>query len=79
MRTLKNSNQQSEDFLNKYCILKHMYEIKKNGTDKPICGAEKEVQMWRVSMWTQRTGKQRVGRIGTSGLHIYTTMDKIGS
>jgi len=45
MRTLKNSNQQSEGFLNKHCILKHIYGIKKNGTDKPICRAEKEVQM----------------------------------
>ena len=29
----------------KYCILKHIYVIKKNGADKTICGAEKEGQI----------------------------------
>ena len=72
MRTLKKSNQQSEDFLNKYCILKHIYGIKKNGTDKPICRAEIETQTWRTDKWTWGGGEEEGGKNWEIRIDIYT-------
>ena len=44
---------------NKYCILMHIYEIQKNGTDKPICRAEIKMQTYRTDLWIE-WGKERV-------------------
>ena len=45
---------QKED--SKYCILTHIYEIKKYGTDEPICRAAMERWMWRADLWTPGWG-----------------------
>jgi len=42
----------------KYCILMHMYEIKKDGTDEPIHRAA--VEMQRTGFWIQ-LGRKKVG------------------
>ena len=46
---------------NKYHVLMHIYGIKKNDTDEPICKAGIEMQTYRIDLWTQ-WGKERVGR-----------------
>ena len=46
----------------KYCILMHIYEIQKDGTDEPIYRAAMEMQTQRTDMQTQQ-GKERAGRI----------------
>ena len=38
---------------NKYHILMHIYEIQKDGSNKPICKAAKEIQTQRTDFWTQ--------------------------
>ena len=35
---------------NKYCVLTHIYEIQKNGTDEPICRAGIEMQTERMDV-----------------------------
>ena len=35
-----------------YSILTHIYGIKKDGNDNPICKTEKETQMYRTDFWT---------------------------
>ena len=52
---------------NKYCILVHIYEIQKNGTNKPICRSGIETQTQRTDLWTQWEQK-RVGQIEREGL-----------
>ena len=42
----------SQDEKNKYHILIHIFEIQKDGTDKPICRAAMETQTWRTDFWT---------------------------
>ena len=37
----------------------HIYEIQKNGTDKPICRAEIKMQTYRTDLWIE-WGKERV-------------------
>ena len=46
----------------KYHILMHMYEIQKDGTDKPICRAAMEMQTQRIALWTQGE-MERMGRM----------------
>ena len=43
-----------------YSILTHIYGIQKNDNDDPICGTEKETQMYRTIFWTVWE-KARVG------------------
>ena len=45
---------------NEYHILKHVYEIQKNGIDEPICRAGAEMHKQRIDFWTQ-WGEERVG------------------
>ena len=35
-----------------YSILTHIYGIKKDGNDNPICKTEKETQTYRTDFWT---------------------------
>ena len=35
-----------------YCILMHVYGIKKDGNDNHICKTEKETQIYRTDFWT---------------------------
>ena len=35
-----------------YSILTHIYGIKKNGNDNPVCETAKETQMYRTVFWT---------------------------
>ena len=35
-----------------YSILMHIYGIKKNGNDNPVCETAKERQMYRTVFWT---------------------------
>ena len=35
-----------------YSILMHIYGIKKDGNDNPVCKAAKETQMYRTVFWT---------------------------
>ena len=35
-----------------YSILTHIYGIKKDGNDNPICKTEKESQIYRTDFWT---------------------------
>ena len=48
-----------EEEKNKYCILVHINEIQKDGTDEPTGRAGTEMQTWRTDLWTQRQ-KERV-------------------
>ena len=64
---------------NKYCILKHIYGIQKNGTDEPVFKAEIEIQMQRTNVWTPReeSGGRGVGGGGMNceiGIDMYTLM-----
>ena len=43
-----------------YSILTHIYGIKKDGNDDPVCETAKETQMYRTDFWTQRE-RERVG------------------
>ena len=43
-----------------YSILTHIYEIKKDGNDNPVCETAKETQMYRTVFWTLWE-KARVG------------------
>jgi len=58
---------------NKYCILMHIYEIKKNGTDETICKAE-------INTQTEITYYGHQGEEGVSemnweiGIDIYTIL-----
>ena len=36
---------------NKYCVLTHMYGVKKDGTDESVCRAGIEMQTDRMDMW----------------------------
>ena len=47
---------------NKYCLLTHVGGIQKNGTDEPICKAERETQ----TQYGHQGGKG-VGQMGTLG------------
>ena len=40
----------------KYCILKHIYGIQKDGTNELICKAAMETQTQRTDLWTQAEG-----------------------
>ena len=35
-----------------YSILTHIYGIKKDGNDNPVCETAKETQMYRTVFWT---------------------------
>ena len=35
-----------------YKILRHIYEISKDGNDNPVCETVKETQMYRIVFWT---------------------------
>ena len=52
---------------NKCCILMHIHEIEKNGTDDPICRAGIETQTSRLDWGTQQ-GKARVGQMESAAL-----------
>ena len=45
---------------NNYRVSTDIYGIQKNGTAKPICRKEMEMQTQRTDMWTQ-WGKEGVG------------------
>ena len=36
-------NEVSQKEKKKYCVLTHIYEIQKDGTDEPICGVTMEI------------------------------------
>ena len=59
---------------NKYHIIRHVYGIKKNGTDEPICKEEMEIQVWRTDLWAQY-GKGRVGQIEKVSLTYMCIID----
>ena len=40
-----------------YNILTHIYEIKKDGNDNPVCETAKETQMYRTVFWTLGEGE----------------------
>ena len=40
-----------------HSILTHIYGIKKDGNDNPICKTEKEAQMYRTDLWTLGEGE----------------------
>ena len=44
----------------KYCILRHVYEIWKDGPGELICRAVMETQTQRTDLWAQ-WGKEKVG------------------
>ena len=35
-----------------YSIIMHIYGIKKDGNDNPVCETAKETQMYRTDFWT---------------------------
>ena len=37
-----------------YSILMHIYGVKKDGNDNPVCETAKETQMYRTVFWTLR-------------------------
>ena len=43
-----------------YSILTHIYGIKKDGNDDPLCKTAKKTQMCIADFWTQRE-RERVG------------------
>ena len=43
-----------------YSILTHIYGIKKDGNDDPVCQTAKKTQMCITDFWTQRE-RERVG------------------
>ena len=43
-----------------YSILTHIYGIKKDGNDNPVCETAKETQMYRTVFWTLWE-RERVG------------------
>ena len=43
-----------------YSILTHIYGIKNDGNDNPVCETAKETQMYKTVFWTQRE-RERVG------------------
>ena len=43
-----------------YSILTHIYGIKKDGNDDPVCKTAKKTQMCIMDFWTQRE-RERVG------------------
>ena len=46
-----------------YSILTHIYGIKNNGNDNPVCKTAKETQMYRTVFWTLWE-RARVGYLG---------------
>ena len=52
----------------------HVYGIKKNGTDEPICRTEIEMQRQTAVSWTQG-GAERLGQ--TQYCHVHTAMCKL--
>jgi len=51
-----------------------MYEMKKDGTDEPSCGAAMETWMWRTDLWTRGWGRvrRRGWDDGESSMETYT-------
>ena len=47
---------------NKYCILMHVYEVQKDGTDEPVCRAAMQAQTQRTD-FGHRVGNERVGQM----------------
>ena len=46
----------------KHCILTHIYGIKKDCNNNPICDTAKETQMYRTVFWTLwERERERVG------------------
>ena len=62
----------------KKCILMHIYEIYKDGTDEPICRAAMETQTLRTYLWKWLRGREG-GRYGKSNMETYITTCKIDS
>ena len=56
LQTVKHS-EISQKEKNKYCILKNIDGIQKNGTDEPICRAGIEMQTERTDSWAQMEGE----------------------
>ena len=55
-----------------YHILRHRYEIQKDGTDEPICSAPVETKTWRTDRWTQPEWEEgEGGRYGESNTQTY--------
>ena len=70
----------SHKLKDKYHILRHRYEIQKDGTDEPICSAPVETKTWRTDRWTQPEWEEgEGGRHGESNMEIYITICKIDS
>ena len=70
-------NQVCQKEKNEYCILMHMYEIQKEGTDEPVSRAGIETQMWRMNMWLQEPGRRGWDKLGDWDWWTYTTMCEI--
>ena len=63
---------------NKYCVLTHIYETQKDGTDEPVCKAGIEMQTQRTHLWTEQE-KERVGRIErVAWKHLHCHMQNMG-
>ena len=45
-------NEVSQKEKHQYSILMHIYEIKKDGNDNPVCKTAKKTQMYRTVFWT---------------------------
>ena len=57
-----------------YSILMHIYGIKKDGNDNPVCETANETQMYRRVFWTLWE-RARVGLFGRMELkHVYYHM-----
>ena len=60
MEKFQDTNMLEQVEKHQYSILIHIYGIKKDGNDVPVCKTAKKTQMCRADFWTQRE-RERVG------------------
>ena len=58
MEKFQDTNMLEQVEKHQYSILIHIYGIKKDGNDVPVCKTAKKTQMCRAGFWTLR---ERVG------------------
>ena len=64
----------------KYCILRHIYRIQKNGTEEFTYRATVEKQTQRIDLWTWGEGRRGEGEVyGKNNMETYVTLCKIDS